>query len=59
MFKTLKAKLIALMALLMIVSLMITQIVGVVETKKVIQEDVEQRARTIIKGVVGDIRDSF
>jgi methyl-accepting chemotaxis protein len=58
-FKTLRAKLIVLMALLMVVSLVITQIVGVVETKEMIQKDVEKRAQTIIKGVVGDIRDSF
>jgi methyl-accepting chemotaxis protein len=58
-FKTLKAKLIVFMALLMVASLVITQIVGVVETKKAIQKDVEKRAQTIIKGVVEDIRDSF
>jgi methyl-accepting chemotaxis protein len=58
-FKTLRAKLIALMALLMVVSLVITQIVGVVETKELIRKDVEKRAQTIIKGVVEDIRDSF
>ena len=59
MFRTLRAKLIVMVALLMVASLVITQIVGVVETKKMIQKDVEKRAQTIVKGVVGNIRDSF
>jgi methyl-accepting chemotaxis protein len=58
-FKTLRTKLIILMALLMIVSLTATQIVGVVETKKMIRQDVEKRAKSILNGVLGDIRDSF
>lgn len=58
-FKTLRIKLIILMALLMIVSLAATQIVGVVETKKMIRQDVEKRAQSILNGVLGDIRDSF
>jgi methyl-accepting chemotaxis protein len=58
-FKTLRTKLIVLMALLMIVSLVAIQIVGVVETKNMIQQDAEKRAQSIIKRAVGDVRDSF
>jgi methyl-accepting chemotaxis protein len=58
-FKTLRTKLIILMALLMIVSLTAIQIVGVVETKKMIRQDVEKRAQSILNGVLRDIRGSF
>lgn len=58
-FRTLRTKLIILMALLMIASLTITQIVGVVETKQMIRKDVEGRAQSIVEQLVGDIQNSF
>jgi methyl-accepting chemotaxis protein len=58
-FKTLRTKLIVLMALLMIVSLTITQIVGIVETKQMIRKDVSSRGYELVKQLVGDIQSSF
>ncbi|ANB62008.1 methyl-accepting chemotaxis protein [Anoxybacteroides amylolyticum] len=59
MFKTLRAKLIILMALLMIVSLAATQVVGVVETKKMIRNDVSNRGHALVEQLVKDVQASF
>jgi len=58
-FKTLKTKLIVLMTSLLLVSLAVVQIVGVVETKKIITEDVSKRAKSLVEGLVSDIEGSF
>ncbi|WP_027408337.1 methyl-accepting chemotaxis protein [Anoxybacteroides tepidamans] len=59
MFKTLRTKLIVLMALLMIISLAATQIVGVVETKQMIQKDVSSRGHSLVEQLINDIQSSF
>ncbi|MBB4075583.1 methyl-accepting chemotaxis protein [Anoxybacillus voinovskiensis] len=59
MFKTLRTKLIVLMALLMIGSLAATQIVGVVETKNIIRNDVSNRGNALVKQLVKDVQSSF
>ncbi|MBB5323881.1 methyl-accepting chemotaxis protein [Anoxybacillus tepidamans] len=59
MFKTLQTKLIVLMALLMIVALSVTQVVGVVETKQMIRKDVSSRGHALAEQLVGDIQSSF
>jgi methyl-accepting chemotaxis protein len=58
-FKTLKTKLIVLMTALLATSLAITQIVGVVETTKIIKEDVNKRAASLVNGLVADIENVF
>jgi methyl-accepting chemotaxis protein len=58
-FKTLKTKLIVLMTALLVISLSITQIVGVVETTNIIKEDVNKRAASLVEGLVTDIKESF
>jgi methyl-accepting chemotaxis protein len=58
-FKTLKTKLIVLITSLLLVSLAVVQIVGVVETKKIITEDVSKRAKSLVQGLVTDIEGSF
>ncbi|GAB6889691.1 methyl-accepting chemotaxis protein [Geobacillus stearothermophilus] len=59
MFRTLRSKLIVLMALLLVISLAATQLVGVVQMRKMVDADVKQRAQTALDGLLGDIRDSF
>ncbi|AGT31335.1 chemotaxis protein [Geobacillus genomosp. 3] len=59
MFRTLRSKLIVLMALLLIVSLAATQLVGVMQMRKMVDADVKQRAQAALDGLLGDIRDSF
>ncbi|ANB56762.1 methyl-accepting chemotaxis (MCP) signaling domain protein [Anoxybacillus sp. B7M1] len=59
MFKTLRTKLIVLIALLMVVSLAVTQIVGVVETKQMIRKDVSSRGHALVEQLIDDIQSSF
>ncbi|RAK23158.1 methyl-accepting chemotaxis sensory transducer with TarH sensor [Anoxybacillus vitaminiphilus] len=59
MFKTLQTKLIVLMTALLVVSLAITQIVGVVETTEIIKEDANKRAASLVDGLVADIENVF
>lgn len=59
MFKTLRTKLIVLITLLMIVSLAATQVVGVVETKKMIRNDVSNRGHALVEQLVKDVQASF
>jgi methyl-accepting chemotaxis protein len=58
-FKTLKAKLIVLMTVLLVVSLAVTQIVGVVETTQIVKEDVNKRAKSLVEKLSQDIESSF
>lgn len=59
MFKSLKIKLILLMTALLIVSLSLTQIVGLIETSKIIKKDATERADELVQGLLLDIQESF
>ncbi|MGG3790880.1 methyl-accepting chemotaxis protein [Geobacillus thermodenitrificans] len=59
MFRTLRSKLIVLMALLLILSLAATQFVGMMQMRKLVDADVKQRAQSALDGLLGDIRTSF
>ncbi|ESU71490.1 hypothetical protein T260_13295 [Geobacillus thermopakistaniensis] len=59
MFRTLRSKLIVLMALLLIISLAATQLIVVWQTQRLVDADVKHRAQTALDGLLGDIRDSF
>jgi methyl-accepting chemotaxis protein len=47
------------MTALLVISLAITQIVGVVETTKIIKKDVNKRAASLVDGLVADIENGF
>ncbi|NNV05164.1 methyl-accepting chemotaxis protein [Geobacillus sp. C56-T2] len=59
MFRTLRSKLIVLMALLLVISLAAVQLVGVIQTRQLVDADVKQRAQSALQGLLGDIRTSF
>ncbi|WP_339232224.1 methyl-accepting chemotaxis protein [Geobacillus sp. FSL W8-0032] len=59
MFRTLRSKLIVLMVTLLVLSLAVTQLVGVMQMRSMVNADAKQRAQSAIESLLRDIHLSF